>query len=146
MPKEIPGIGTIYSVSDVMHYLEVSKDTVLRYHRSGKLPGRKFGRSVYFLDTVLKQFLGGRYTDQKKKNTPKKENQETRIEFTGETIARQLKESDKEKQEIIDAMKAAKNYRAPAAKILGISRATLNIRTKKYNLAFPSNRGKKRKI
>jgi len=59
MPKNISGVGRVYSTKEISEKLNVSKYTILRYYRSGKLQGRKFGRTIFFLDSVLKEFLQG---------------------------------------------------------------------------------------
>ena len=47
----------IFSVNNLHGMLHLSRRTIRRYLREGKLEGRKIGRRWYIIDTNLKKFL-----------------------------------------------------------------------------------------
>ena len=143
MPKNIPGIGSVFTVREIMKSLDVSESTVLRRYRDGSLKGQRFGKNIYFTDASLKDFLEGR-TDRiplvhnQREQAPDNEPMPL---FKGGPTSKEL-EDQHEKRQIEIAMEQAGGYRQKAAEMLGISRVTLGKRLKKYGLKYPGNRGK----
>jgi excisionase family DNA binding protein len=73
MPKVINGIGRVFTIKEIMELLEVSDSTVRRYYRAGKLKGRKFGKTVFFTEASLKEFLDGEPAKAEKKKPVEKD-------------------------------------------------------------------------
>ena len=144
MPKNIPGIGSVFTVREIMKSLDVSESTVLRRYRDGSLKGQRFGKNIYFTDASLKDFLEGRTERADQVINQKREapDNEPMPLFNSGPTSKELEEQH-EKRQIELAMEQSGGHRQKAAEMLGISRVTLGKRLKKYGLRYPENRGKK---
>ena len=130
MPKEIPGIGLVYTSGEIAGLLGVSLFTVGRAFRDGRLPGRRFGRSVLFTVDSLKGFLEGR-------PAPRRSEPVAAGKPPSMAEAKALSET----HAIETAMKRAGNNRGEAARLLKWHRGTLQRKLKELGLTFP--RGKR---
>ena len=129
MPKEIPGIGLVYTSGEIAALLEVSLFTVGRAFRDGRLPGRRFGRNVLFTGDALKSFLEGRPAPRRSEPVaPGKPPTMAEAEALGETRA------------IQEAMRRAGNNRTEAARLLKMHRGTLQRKLKELGLVFPKGK------
>ncbi len=59
MPVERLGIK-LYTMKEAAEVLGVSYTTIKNYHRSGKIKGRRIGRTVEVTEAELKRFIEGR--------------------------------------------------------------------------------------
>jgi excisionase family DNA binding protein len=138
MPKDLPGIGAIYDLDEVAERLAVSKYTVLRDYRNGRLAGRKFGRRILFTGDAIKSFLESGAPTRRGSKGQQADPSTPRPGFTSREQA-----EIQERHRIEDAMRITGNHREAAAKKLGYSAVTLRKKFKKYGMQFPDNRGRK---
>jgi len=137
MPKELAGIGLVYTGQEVANMFGVSIYTVLRDYRLGRLAGRHFGRQIFFTGDSIKAFL------ESGRPARRHDRGQAGQEQAGHRLPPTTREQDEllEKNRIIDIMRITGNHRKEAAKRMGFSEVTLRAKFKKYGLDFPSNKG-----
>jgi transcriptional regulator with GAF, ATPase, and Fis domain len=137
MPKDIKGIGLVFGAEELADEFGVSKYTVMRDYRLGKLMGRKFGRQILFTADAVKAFL--------ESGSPSRRTAVQIQAFQGPAkdapTNRELQDMT-ERNRVIEAMKRARNHRREAARLLRCSEVTLRAKFKRFGLTFPSNRGR----
>lgn len=138
MPKELPGIGLVYDLSEISSLFSVHESTVMRYWRKGRLPGRKVGRGLYFTADAVKAFLEGsnlnkKHVEHKEKKTTEPGEQKTKSPRP--KSPERLKEEADQVSQILDAMKKTGNKQSAAAKLLNWPDRTFRERFRRFKLA-----------
>ncbi len=57
MPTEIQGVK-LYTVKEASQELQVSKNTIHAWIKSGKLTGQRLGKLYFITDTSIKRMMG----------------------------------------------------------------------------------------
>jgi len=135
MPKNVMGIGIVYDASELADVLGVAESTIIRYWKSGRLPGQKVGAFTYFTADALKNFLEGtnqnkKHIQHKGKPDPKESPKDVPREKSQERLALEAEQVE----QMIDALKKTGNKKSDAAKLLGWADRTFRERFNRFGL------------
>ena len=121
----LDGIGLVFPIEEIIKNFQLSLETLRRYHNSGVLKNKKFGKTKYITQKAMADFFG----------VPIKPG-EKELLFQGKaTLDGDLKKirNQAEKEKIIAALKKHLNKQR-AAQSLGMAPSTLNRKIEKHGI------------